>query len=91
MSPTNEEIVFTLEVSNAQSQLVRIMQVFARRNCSVLSLTVQPQSSAEACLIVIKASNILRPEQIRRHLEKLVDIHWARIGDGQLQGSPQAK
>jgi len=69
------DYTFTLEVRDVPGMLVRITQVFARRGCNILSLNVRPQKHGQWSVIDIDAYDVPRPDQIKHHLEKLVDVH----------------
>lgn len=73
------DYTFTVEARDVPGMLVRITQVFARRGCNIKSLNVRSNEIGEWSIIDIDAYDIERPDQIISQLEKLVDIHSAKV------------
>jgi acetolactate synthase-1/3 small subunit len=69
------DYTFSLEARDVPGVLVRITQVFARRGCNIQSLNVHPEKHEQWSVIDVDVYDVPRPDQIRHHLEKLVDIH----------------
>ncbi|HWZ65355.1 MAG TPA: ACT domain-containing protein [Patescibacteria group bacterium] len=63
----------TLIVRDTPGVLVRVAQVFSRRNLNIKSIHVEPTSVTPWSTMTITTSNISQPQQIISQLEKLVD------------------
>lgn len=64
----------TLIVRDKPGVLVRVAQVFARRNCNISAIQVVPLTDQTWSEMAITACNITRLDQIISQLEKLVDV-----------------
>ena len=74
MTMQHIEYIFSIKTRDVPGMLVRITQVFARRGCNIASLNVHPSSFDNWRIIDIAAYDVNRPEQIEKHLQKLVDV-----------------
>lgn len=71
----NIEYVFTLTMRDMLTSIIRIVQIFAKRNCYVRSLVIDDSSSK----LDIRTNRVDRPEYIRNQLEKILDVQKVDI------------
>jgi acetolactate synthase-1/3 small subunit len=74
MMPDNIHTL-TLIVRDKPGVLVRVAQIFARRDYNISAIQVAPiEKDPTWSVMTITACNINRPDQIISQLEKLIDI-----------------
>jgi acetolactate synthase I/III small subunit len=69
----------TLQVRDAPGVLVRTTQVFARRGCNITEVHVQPPAGTPWSHMTLVVHNVDHIGQIKRHLEKLIDVHSVHV------------
>lgn len=76
--------VIKLQVRDVPGVLVRVAHVFARRNCNIRSVQVEPHDDTHFSTMIIVVQNVPRIEQITAQLEKLIDVKQVIVAEGKL-------